>query len=97
ATGPTAKSVVRPRGASGPRLVFPAEFVGRGDMSRGGLLLRSARDRRELTYLPVAGAVRRGVRPARLVPRPGILGPTAERSLSIPKASAAPRARRRRW
>jgi len=56
------------------RLVFPVEFVGRGDMSRGGLLLRSARDRRELAYQPVAGAIRRGPRPARLVPRPGILG-----------------------
>lgn len=27
----------------GERLVFPATFVGRGDMSRGGLLLRAAR------------------------------------------------------
>jgi hypothetical protein len=58
----------------GPRLQFPAEFVGRGDMSRGGLLLRSARDRRELSYVPVTGSVRRGARPPRLVPRPGILG-----------------------
>src|SRR4029453_13522643 len=46
----------------GPRLQFPAEFVGRGDMSRGGLLLRSARDRRELSYVPVPGSVRRGAR-----------------------------------
>lgn len=50
----------------GDRLLFPADFVGRGDMSRGGLLLRSVRDGRELDYLPVAGAVRRGSRPARL-------------------------------
>jgi hypothetical protein len=42
-------------------------------MGRGGLLLRSARERRELRYVPVAGAVRRGARPPRLVPRPGIL------------------------
>jgi hypothetical protein len=62
----------------GDRLLFPADFVGRGDMSRGGLLLRSARDRRELGYIPVAGAVRRGSRPPRLVPRPGILGPTRQ-------------------
>ena len=54
----------------GDRLVFPAEFVGRGDMSRGGLLLRCVRDGRELTYLPLAGAVRHGTRPPRLVPRP---------------------------
>jgi hypothetical protein len=64
----------------GARLVFPAEFVGRGDMSRGGLLLRSARDRRELVYQPVTGAVRHGVRPPRLTPRPGILGTTPRRS-----------------
>ena len=30
-------------GVFGDRLHFPAEFVGRGDMSRGGLLLRDAR------------------------------------------------------
>jgi len=42
----------------GERLLFPAEFVGRGDMSRGGLLLRSARENVELKYIPVAGSVR---------------------------------------
>jgi hypothetical protein len=57
----------------GPRLRFPAEFVGRGDMSRGGLLLRCVEDRRELDYVPVGSISRRGHRPARLVPRPGIL------------------------
>jgi hypothetical protein len=62
----------------GDLLHFPADFVGRGDMSRGGLLLRSARDRCELGYVPVAGATRRGSRPPRLVPRPGILGPTRD-------------------
>jgi hypothetical protein len=50
----------------GERLLFPAEFVGRGDMSRGGLLLRRAREGRELVYLPVLGAVRHGPRPAKL-------------------------------
>jgi len=53
----------------GPRLVFPADFVGRGDMSRGGLLLRSADAGTELPYVPVATARRRGPRPPRLVPR----------------------------
>jgi hypothetical protein len=48
------------------RLVFPREFVGRGDMSRGGLLLRCAREGRELEYVPVAGAVRHGPRPPKL-------------------------------
>ncbi len=52
----------------GERLRFPADFVGRGDMSRGGLLLRCAAAREELTYVPVAGAVRRGVRPPKLDP-----------------------------
>jgi hypothetical protein len=50
----------------GPRLVFPSEFVGRGDMSRGGLLLRHAREGVPLDYTPVEGAVRRGKRPPKL-------------------------------
>jgi hypothetical protein len=50
------------------RLVFPPTFVGRGDMSRGGLLLRHAREGRELEYVPVAGAVRHGQRPPKLEP-----------------------------
>lgn len=51
------------------RIRFPAEFVGRGDMSRGGLLLRCAVDRTELSYIPVEGAVRKGKRPPKLTPR----------------------------
>ncbi len=50
----------------GERLVFPSDFVGRGDMSRGGLLLRRAREGRELEYRPVLGAVRHGPRPPKL-------------------------------
>jgi hypothetical protein len=50
----------------GSRLVFPATFVGRGDMSRGGLLLRAAAAAQELEYIPVVGAVRHGARPPRL-------------------------------
>jgi hypothetical protein len=52
----------------GERLRFPVDFVGRGDMSRGGLLLRSAADGVELEYAPIAGTVRRGSRPPRLPP-----------------------------
>ena len=52
----------------GERLLFPSAFVGRGDMSRGGLLLRCARDARELDYVPILGAVRHGPRPPRLAP-----------------------------
>ena len=51
------------------RLLFPAEFVGRGDMSRGGIMLRSAVSGQELTYIPVSGAQLRGPRPARLDPK----------------------------
>ena len=50
----------------GERLLFPVEFVGRGDMSRGGLMLRCVEERRQLTYVPLAGAVRHGPRPPRL-------------------------------
>jgi hypothetical protein len=53
----------------GQRLRFPADFVGRGDMSRGGLLLRSATDRQELAYIAVAGAILKGKRPPKLAPR----------------------------
>ena len=52
--------------ALGSRLVFPRDFVGRGDMSRGGLMLRCVREQIQLTYIPVAGAVRNGARPAKL-------------------------------
>jgi hypothetical protein len=48
------------------RLLFPADFVGRGDMSRGGLMLRHARSGIELQYIPVRGAQLHGARPPRL-------------------------------
>jgi hypothetical protein len=53
----------------GNRLVFPVDFIGRGDMSRGGLMLRSARTGSQLAYAPVAESSRRGPRPPRL-PKP---------------------------
>jgi hypothetical protein len=53
----------------GDRLRFPVDFVGRGDMSRGGLMLRCAVDRQELSYIPVAGAIVNGKRPPKLAPR----------------------------
>ena len=46
----------------GQRLVFPGEFVGRGDMSRGALLLRAAKAGEELSYTSVLGAVLTGKR-----------------------------------
>jgi hypothetical protein len=52
------------------RLVFPSQFVGRGDMSRGGLLLRAMDAGIELDYMPIiSGESRRGRRPPRLEPR----------------------------
>jgi len=53
----------------GERLRFPADFVGRGDMSRGGLMLRCAADGHELSYIAVAGATVNGKRPPKLAPR----------------------------
>ena len=52
----------------GERLLFPPSFIGRGDMSRGGLMLRCAASGEELDYIPVAGAIRQGKRPPRLDP-----------------------------
>jgi hypothetical protein len=57
----------------GERLLFPIDFVGRGDMSRGGLMLRCVRENRELEYAPVASTKRHGKRPAKLTPIAGIL------------------------
>ena len=59
-------------GIFGDRLLFPVDFVGRGDMSRGGLLLRCVRSGEELQYAPVTGAVRHGPRPPKLPPIKGI-------------------------
>jgi hypothetical protein len=69
-------------GAFGRSLLFPGDFVGRGDMSRGGLLLRAARAGVELGYTRIDGAERRGRRAARLDPA------TAERRGSIQRRHA---------
>ncbi|HEU0031389.1 MAG TPA: hypothetical protein VFQ53_12210 [Kofleriaceae bacterium] len=50
----------------GERLLFPGCFVGRGDMSRGGLLLRASRSGEPLEYTPIRGATLHGVRPPKL-------------------------------
>jgi len=68
----------------GDRLLFPETFVGRGDMSRGGLLLRATRATEELAYVPVLGAIRHGVRPPKL-PR---MQPVAEVSRSSAQSNA---------
>lgn len=48
------------------RLVFPSDFIGRGDMSRGGLLLRTTRLGTELPYIEVRGAIFKGKRAPRI-------------------------------
>jgi hypothetical protein len=64
----TNKYVAPLSGVFGRRLVFPQEFIGRGDMSRGGLMLRYATEGREMEYIPVDTAVRHGKRPPKLTP-----------------------------
>lgn len=52
--------------ALGSRLLYPVDFVGRGDMSRGALMLKAARSGEELKYQALAGSVRRGPRAPRV-------------------------------
>jgi hypothetical protein len=56
----------------GERLLFPSAFVGRGDMSRGGLMLRCTDAGRELDYVPVATSVRHGALQPRRRSRPAV-------------------------
>lgn len=83
--------------ALGDRLHYPPAFVGRGDMSRGGLLLRSAAAAIELDYVPLSAASpRRGTRPPTLGParhaarRPAVMPPATD-PLSVPRATATRR------
>jgi hypothetical protein len=62
----TSKYVEPLLGIFDERLLFPSAFVGRGDMSRGGLMLRSVREGAELGYEPVGSAIRHGPRPPKL-------------------------------
>ena len=64
----TTKYVEPLLGVFAAQLFVPDSFIGRGDMSRGGLLLRAVAEGRELDYVAVASAARRGRRPARLHP-----------------------------
>jgi hypothetical protein len=57
----------------GDRLLYPSAFVGRGDMSRGGLLLRHVASGEELDYAQLSSGTRiRGPRPPRLLPTRGL-------------------------
>jgi hypothetical protein len=59
------------------QLKFPGDFVGRGDMSRGGLMLRSIDEQRELDYVPLDGAIVHGKRPPKLEKRLSLSNRTA--------------------
>ncbi len=62
----------------GDRLCFPRDFIGRGDMSRGALLLQRVDANHELDYVPFAsGVVRRGPR------APGVAKPRDARADEI--------------
>ena len=52
----------------GDRLVFPEEFLGHGDMARGGMLLKRAATGVELTYISASHPSRLGRRTRRMGP-----------------------------
>jgi hypothetical protein len=50
----------------GERVMIPSDFIGRGDMSRGSLMLRAVRDKTQLAYMPAASLLQiRKARPSR--------------------------------
>ena len=68
----------------GEKLVFPAEFAGRGDMSRGGLMLRCVREGVELNYVSILSGERHGCRPPKL---PKLIVSSSMRKRSLAKTS----------
>jgi hypothetical protein len=58
----TDKYVMPLKEVFGRRLLFPSAFLGRGDMSRGALLLRCVRENQELAYSPAEVNGRKGRR-----------------------------------
>ena len=90
ATGKYVDVLVR---SLGPQLHFPPSFVGRGDMSRGGLLLRHAASGVELEYAALEPtASRRGPRPPKLDPRTRVrIAGTAVGPLALPSKETARR------
>ena len=80
----------------GERLLFPPSFVGRGDMSRGGLMLRAAASGEELDYVPIAGAVRHGTRPPKLDPVTRVPFGSVPAPAPAPAAVTRPRRRRKK-
>lgn len=49
----------------GARLVFPREFLGHGDMARGGMMLKRVESGEELSYLPASDESRTGKSPGK--------------------------------
>lgn len=79
----TGKYVDLLTGVLGERLHFPTDFIGRGDMSRGGLMLRSVDSGVELPYTRLQPDVRRhGDRPPKLAPLRGNSKPPTTRAQS---------------
>ena len=69
----------------GDRLFFPRDFIGRGDMSRGALLLQRVDANHELDYVPFAtGIVRRGPR------APGVAKPRSSKRATMDPRDATP-------
>jgi len=69
----------------GDRLFFPRDFIGRGDMSRGALLLQRVDANHELDYVPFAsGVIRRGPR------APGVAKPRSSRRVVMEPQMLAP-------
>jgi hypothetical protein len=68
----------------GERLRFPSEFAGRGDMSRGALMLKCVREGSELKYEALNEGAFRGVTARRGGPktRPGLSDANIEHSTS---------------
>lgn len=62
----TDKYVTPLAAAFGDRLFFPEPFIGRGDMSRGGLMLRHVAAGEPMRYVRLGEAPRHGPRPPRL-------------------------------
>lgn len=60
----------------GDTLKFPEEFVGRGDLSRGGLMLKCVRENAELQYALLREAKRQGHRAKRIGDMPQSSTPT---------------------
>jgi len=67
------------------RLFFPSEFAGRGDMSRGWLMLLCVSAGVQLAYVPLAGAARHG-------PKPPKLAALTRRTLNSPNRRPSARA-----